>query len=75
MVTQENTKVNQKTKKKFSLISYLKGTRDELKKVTWSTKTELLKNTGLVLATIISFTILVWGLDTILSGALGLILK
>ena len=47
----------------------------ELKRVTWSTKKELLKNTGIVLATIISFTILVWALDTLLSGALALIIK
>lgn len=71
MATQES----QKVKKKSGLVGYLKGTKQELSRVTWSTKTELLKNTGIVLATIISFTILVWGLDTILSGALGLILK
>ncbi|MFR2517875.1 hypothetical protein [Peptostreptococcus stomatis] len=34
----------------------------------------MLKNTGIVLATIISFTILVWGLDTFIS-CIGLILK
>lgn len=71
MATQES----QKVKKKSSLVGYLKDTKQELTRVTWSTKTELLKNTGIVLATIISFTILVWGLDTVLSGALGLILK
>ena len=71
MATQES----QMVKKKTGLVGYLKDTKQELKKVTWSTKTELLKNTGIVLATIISFTILVWGLDTVLSGALGLILK
>ena len=71
MATQESQKVKQRT----GLVGYLKDTKQELKKVTWSTKTELLKNTGIVLAIIISFTILVWGLDTVLSGALGLILK
>ena len=71
MATQES----QKIKKKSGLAGYLKDTKQELKRVTWSTKKELLKNTGIVLATIISFTILVWGLDTVLSGALGLILK
>lgn len=73
MATQGSHK--QVEKQKSGLVAYLKGTRQELKKVTWSTKKELLKNTGIVLATIISFTILVWGLDTVLSGALGLILK
>lgn len=69
------TQKNQETKKRSGLVGYIKDTNQELKRVTWSTKIELLKNTGIVLATIISFTILVWGLDTILSGALGLILK
>lgn len=69
------TQKNQEVKKRTGLVGYIKGTNQELKRVTWSTKKELLKNTGIVLATIISFTILVWGLDTMLSGALGLILK
>lgn len=71
MASQEN----QAVKKRTGLIGYLKDTKQELKRVTWSSRKELLKNTGVVLATIISFTILVWGLDTVLSGALGLILK
>ena len=71
MATQES----QTVKKKSGLVGYIKDTNQELKRVTWSTQKELLKNTGIVLATIISFTILVWGLDTVLSGALGLILK
>ena len=71
MATQES----QTVKKKSGLVRYVKDTNQELKRVTWSTKKELLKNTGIVLATIISFTILVWGLVTVLSGALGLILK
>ena len=71
MASQEN----QAVKKRTGLIGYLKDTKQELKRVTWSSRKELLKNTGIVLATIISFTILVWGLDTVLSGALGLIPK
>ncbi len=69
--------VNQgiKTKKRFSLISYTKETNQELKRVSWPTKQELLKNTGVVLTVVISSTILVWVLDSVLSGALGLILK
>lgn len=56
-------------------MSYIKETIAELKRVTWSTKSELAKNTGIVLATIILFSVLVWGLDTLLSGALALLLK
>ena len=39
------------------------------------TKKELLKNTGVVLTVVVSATILVWALDSVLSGALNLILK
>ena len=62
-------------KKRFSLVTYIKETKQELKRVTWPTKKELLKNTGIVLTVVISFTILVWLLDTVLSGALAFILK
>ena len=70
-------KANQgtETKKRFSLFSYIKETKQELKRVSWPTKKELLKNTGVVLTVVISATILVWVLDTVLQGALGLILK
>ena len=50
-------------------------TNQELKRVSWPTKKELLKNTGVVLTVVTSATILVWALDTGLQGALGLILK
>nr|WP_317333096.1 preprotein translocase subunit SecE [uncultured Romboutsia sp.] len=63
------------TKKRFSLFSYIRETKQELKKVSWPTKKELLKNTGVVLTVVTSATILVWALDTALQGALGLILK
>ncbi|RDY22628.1 preprotein translocase subunit SecE [Romboutsia maritimum] len=73
MAAQANQGV--KTKKRFSLVNYIKETKQELKRVTWPTKKELLKNTGVVLTVVISFTILVWVLDSLLSGALKLILK
>ena len=70
-----DTQTNKASKEKFSLGTYIKETKAELKRVTWPTRTELLKNTGVVLTVVILSTILVWGLDTILSSALKLILK
>ncbi|CEH36099.1 preprotein translocase subunit SecE [Romboutsia lituseburensis] len=72
-----SAQVNQgvKTKKRFGLGSFVKETKQELKRVSWPTRQELLKNTGVVLTVVISSTILVWVLDSVLSGALGLILK
>ena len=63
------------TKKRFSLFTYIKETKQELKRVSWPSRKELLKNTGVVLTVVISSTLLVWVLDSVLSGALGLILK
>lgn len=63
------------TKRKPSFFRYVKETKQELKRVTWPTKKELLKNTGVVLTVVVSATILVWALDSVLSGALNLILK
>ena len=57
------------------MSSEKKKTKQELKRVSWPTKKELLKNTGVVLTVVTSATILVWALDTGLQGALGLILK
>ena len=74
MKTQE-VKKDKSNKKRFSLFSYIRETKQELKRVSWPTKKELLKNTGVVLTVVTSATILVWALDTGLQGALGLILK
>ena len=64
-----------KAKKRFSLVSYIKETKSELKRVSWPSRKELLKNTGVVLTVVISSTLLVWVLDSVFSSALGLILK
>ncbi len=63
---------SKKTTKKSGI---LEETRVELRKVTWPTGEELLKNTTLVLTVVIFFALLVWGLDTVLSWALSLLLK
>lgn len=74
MAAQANQGMETK-KKRFSLVSYIKETNQELKRVSWPSRKELLKNTGVVLTVVISSTILVWVLDSVLSSALGLILK
>ena len=61
-------------KKRFNLFTYIKETKQELKRVSWPTKKELLKNTGVVLTVFTSATILLWALDTALQSALKFIL-
>ena len=65
----------QTVKKRTGLIGYLKETKAELKRVSWQTPKELFKNTGVVLTVVIFSTLAVWGIDTVLSGGLALLLK
>lgn len=74
MAAHANQNTNAK-KERFSFKTYVKETNLELKRVTWPTKGELLKSTGVVLTVCILSTILVWAVDSILSGMLKLILK
>ncbi len=52
------------------LVAFLKGVHHELRKVTWLTKDELLKQTGVVAGIVGIFTLLVWVVDSGL-GALA----
>lgn len=67
------------TKKKGGLLSYLRGVKQELKKVVWSTKEELTTNTIVVIVCVIFFSFAFWLIDTsflaALKGILGITLS
>ncbi len=52
---------------RVGLRGYLRGVWEELKKVVWPTRDELLRMTGIVIATVIIFAVLVGGADYLLS--------
>jgi preprotein translocase SecE subunit len=56
-------------------LGYLRGVWEELKKVVWPTRDELLRMTGIVIATVIIFAALVGGADYILSIGVGQAVK
>ena len=56
-------------------VGFVKGTGQELKKVTWPTKKELASKTGVVLGVVVVSTVFVWLVDTGLSNVLSLIVK
>lgn len=56
-------------------VGFVKGTGQELKKVTWPTKKELASKTGVVLGVVVVSTVFVWLVDTGLSKVLSLIVK
>ena len=52
---------------RVGLAGYPRGVWEELKKVVWPTRDELLRMTGIVIATVIIFAALVGGADYLLS--------
>ena len=66
-------------KKRTGLIAYLKGVRQEFKKVVWPTREELVTDTVVVFACVIFFAVAFWLIDTgflaALKGILGITLS
>jgi preprotein translocase SecE subunit len=52
---------------RVGIAGYLRGVWEELKKVVWPTRDELLRMTGIVIATVVIFAALVGGADYLLS--------
>ena len=48
------------------LVEYLRGVWDELRKVVWPTRDELSRMTGIVIATVVLFALLIGGADYVL---------
>jgi preprotein translocase subunit SecE len=79
---QASAKKSQNSKKegkKGGLIAYLKGVRQEFKKVVWPTREELVTDTVVVFACVIFFAVTFWLIDTgflaALKGILGITLS
>ena len=77
--SKQNKSQNKKEGKKGGLIAYLKGVRQEFKKVVWPTREELVTDTVVVFACVIFFAVGFWLIDTgflaALKGILGITLS
>lgn len=58
-----------------SVISFLRETKVELKKVTWPTKQELIANTIVVLIAVMFCAALIWIIDSFFSVVFRMILR
>lgn len=71
-----NTDTNNKEK---GFFSFLRGVRQELKKVVWPTREELTTDTIVVIACVVFFAVAFWLIDTgflaALKGILGVTLS
>ena len=72
-MTAEKTEKQQQSDFKQSLITYFKGVKAEWGKVSWPTKQQVIAETGIVLAVVAFFTIVVYLMDIIFKFLLGLI--
>ena len=70
-VKAKDTKKKKNTKKPNKLAKSLKETGNELKKITWPTFKEVVKQTGIVLAVVLIFTIVLFGLERLCSWLVG----
>ena len=46
------------------LVKYYKDVKSEFKKITWAPKEEVFKTTGVVIGTVVAFTLLIWVYDS-----------
>ncbi len=58
---------------KESFIAYFKGVKAEWGKISWPQKNQIIFETGVVLFVVIAFTIIVYLMDIIFKGILGLL--
>jgi preprotein translocase subunit SecE len=52
-------------------VNYLKGVRQEVARVSWPTRNEVISLTALILLLTVVLTLYIWGVD----GVIGLILR
>lgn len=75
-IVQNNVKVKPKKAKKQEKtvkVSKTKETISELKKVSWPSFGKTMKQTGMVISVVAIFTLLVLGIDSLLSWLISLI--
>ena len=68
-----------KKEKKGGLLAYLRGVRQEMRKVVWPTREELTTDTVVVIGCVVFFAVAFWLIDTgflaALKGILGITLS
>ena len=53
------------------MVNYLKGVRQEVARVSWPTRNEVISLTALILLLTVVLTLYIWGVD----GVIGLVLR
>lgn len=69
------SKDTKKEKKPSKITTKSKETVSELKKVTWPSFSKVVKQTAVVLGVVIFFTVILFGIDRLLSWLFGLLVN
>lgn len=70
----DKNKKGKKKENKKGLVKKTKETASELKKVTWPTFGDVVKKTGIVIAFVVIFGLLIFGVDALLAFLSGLLI-
>ena len=77
--SEKNTHRPEQRKSRGGIIGYFTGVKQEMAKVVWPTRQELVKDTVVVFGVCIFFSLLFWGMDTgflaVLKKLLGITLS
>lgn len=69
----QNKQNENKTSFKEALLTYFKGVKVEWGKISWPQKNQIIFETGVVIFVVVAFTIIVYLMDIIFKGLLGLL--
>ena len=69
----QNKQNENKTSFKGALLTYFKGVKVEWGKISWPQKNQIIFETGVVIFVVVAFTIIVYLMDIIFKGLLGLL--
>jgi preprotein translocase subunit SecE len=58
-----------------SVARFFREIRAEFRKITWASKDEVFKTTGIVLTTVVLFTLLLWLYDSVFGKVLSTLLE
>lgn len=59
----------------MNLFKYFSDAREELSRVTWPTRTEVLEGTQATLIFLVALTLIIWLMDTLFGTAIHTLLK
>ncbi len=69
------TKTNTAPKQENRIVRYFKDTRAEIAKVTWPTREEGLRLSGIVFLVTVVSTIILFGVDSLFAFVIGLLIR